>query len=118
VNLYSTFNSSGTVTTSMANIATLSLSAGSYWISAKAWFDTGGSGTDVINCQISGDGDSYNTTGPAGLLVAMSLQSAQTLSAATSVSLECSYTTIGSGTPVTAYNIQMVALPVTSITTQ
>jgi hypothetical protein len=115
VNIYSTANSSATVTTSMANIATLSLAAGSYWISAKAWFE---GSSDVINCQISGDGNSYNTTGPTSLLVALSLQSAQTLSAASSVSLECSYTRIGSGSPVTAYNIQMVALPVTSITTQ
>ncbi len=118
VNIYSTTGNSVAVTTTMANIATLSLAAGSYWISAKAWFETGGGGTDIINCQIGADGNSYNTTGPASLLVALSLQSAQTLSTASSVSLACSYSSIGSGTAVTAYNIQLFAAPVTSITTQ
>jgi hypothetical protein len=114
--IYSTANNSVAVTTAMANMATLSLSAGSYWISAKAWLESGGS--DIINGQIGDDSSSYNTTGPATLLVALSLQRAQTLSAASSVSLQCGYPTIGIGTAVTAYNIQLAAIPVTNITAQ
>jgi hypothetical protein len=71
---------------------------------------------DNGNCQISGDSASYNTaTIPAGGLTAMSLEGAITLGTPSSVALQCSYT---GSSGVTAYSIQMVAFPVTSITTQ
>jgi hypothetical protein len=106
----------------MTNVLSLTLPAGSYWISAKLWFqNTSTTFAGNANCQINGDyPTSYNTaTIPTSGGVdldygTMSLQDAITLNSTTSVSLECSYTI----SPLTANDAQLIALPVTSITTQ
>jgi hypothetical protein len=107
---------------STASVVSLSLPAGSYWISAKSWFQNTSTSSAVnANCWINNDyTTSYNTaTIPLGTDAdygTLSVQDAITLSTATSsVSLECSYT---GAAPLTANEAQMTALPVTSITTQ
>jgi len=118
VNIYYTADfSTVTLTTSMVSIASLSLPAGSYWISAKLYFNNPNSsaGQPNANCQIGSDFYSYNTLTVVQGYATMSLQSAITLSTTSSVSLTCSYS--GSGS-LTASVWQMTALPVTSITMQ
>jgi hypothetical protein len=124
VNIYYTTNAGPVtlpLTGSTATVVSLSLPAGSYWISAKSWFqNTSTTNTVNANCWISNDyTTSYNTaTIPIGTDAdygTMSVQDAITLSTTTPVSLECSYT---GEAPLTANEAQMIALPVTSITTQ
>jgi hypothetical protein len=119
VNIYYTANfATITLTTSMTTVASLSLPAGSYWISAKLYFTNQNqlAGQPDANCQIGSDFYSYNTLTVIQGYATMSLQSAITLSTSSSVSLTCSYS--GSGSALTASAWQMTAFPVTSITTQ
>jgi hypothetical protein len=73
-------------------------------------------GQTGAQCQIGSDHYSYSTTSlVAGALVPLSLEDAITFSTTASLSLECS-ANVSSG--VTAGAMQLIALPVTSITMQ
>jgi hypothetical protein len=119
VNIYTTANfGTVTLTTSMSSIVSLTVPAGSYWISAKLCFNNpnSGGGQPDANCQIGSDYTSYNTLTVIQDFATMSLQSAVTLSTTSSVSLTCNYS--NSTVALSASASQMTAFPVTSITTQ
>lgn len=106
-----------------ATVASLTVPAGSYLILGKTWLQNGDATSNSGGCFLSpGAGtlpfDSTNTTLPGSQSDALSLQSAQTFSQPTTITLGCIEVQAGAPSGISASNTVLSALSVGTITQQ